>query len=186
MSGLTLSAKVQDAFFDRQAVIEQVGRANARRLSRAGAFIRRRVRTDILRRRKGTSSPGSPPHVHSRDNFATLRNVQFALNRTDESLLVGPIRINSAKKRLRAGVTTVPELLEYGGRAPVEEMRDEPTPMNPDPEWRLARGFVGTRLGVDRRTRTAEYAARPFMGPAFRKEVAAGTIGSLFAYGGAS
>ncbi len=52
---LTYSAK--DVFFDRQAVVDAIGKAEAKQLSRIGAFIRRTAQRKVLRFRKRTSVP---------------------------------------------------------------------------------------------------------------------------------
>lgn len=168
-------AQMQSWFFDRPEVLRRIGMANARRLRRAGAFIRRRAQTDILRRRKGVSAPGQPPHVHSRDRFASLRNIQFFLDRSGEALIVGPVKLNLASRDAH-GSKTVPELLEFGGTAAIDEEQFIGSDI-----WyrrdRRRRGSPNKRY----RTRTARYTARPFMGPALEKEIAAGTLQDLFA-----
>lgn len=174
-SGFTLSANIQDQFFDRAAVIDRMGAANARRLSRIGAYIRRRARTNILRRRKGVSSPGSPPSVHSKDSVATLRNIQFAADRTTESMICGPIKLNQVNET-QDGRISVPEVLEKGGTITIYEQRYANTDQWYRQDRRRAR-----RPGVEYRKRAANYAARPFMGPALKHEIDAGTVGNIFA-----
>lgn len=108
-------------FFDRKAVIEAVGRANAKNLSKAGSFIRTSARSS-LRRRKRTSSPGEPPSIHSRDRVATLKNIWFVFEPRRRSVVVGPLRLNG--KQLRGSDReTVPELHELGGHAIVGKRR---------------------------------------------------------------
>jgi len=85
---LTIDLRMKDFFFDRQAVIERMSRANHKALVKAGAFIRRRARSS-LRRRKRISPAGGPPSVHSQDPIATLRNILFAYDTQQESLVVG-------------------------------------------------------------------------------------------------
>jgi hypothetical protein len=51
------------SFFDRAKVKNAVDAGTRRVLSRFGAFVRTRARTSI-RKRKGTSPPGGPPHAH--------------------------------------------------------------------------------------------------------------------------
>lgn len=118
-NSLTVSASIKDSFFDRERVIEQIGRENAKRLGRAGAFIRRTARSS-LRRRKGSSTPGNPPSVHSRDRSATLKNILFGLD--GESVLIGPVGLSSRRLR-NSSAQTVPELIEKGGTAMVKGKR---------------------------------------------------------------
>lgn len=154
--GFTVHASAKDFFFDRQKVIDAMTAENRKRLSKAGAYIRKRARTDILRRRKQPSRPGQPPSVHSRDSFATLKNILFYANQDWESVIIGPRAIPSLRLK-RSNRTTVPELMEKGGWS-VNERR--------------IRGRTVSNVG--------RYQARPFMGPALDKEVRAGTIGNLW------
>jgi hypothetical protein len=131
-------------FFDRQAVIDVVGRANAKNLSRAGSFIRRSARSS-LRRRKRVSEPGQPPSVHTQDRVATLKNIWFVFERRRASVVVGPLRLNGSTLR-GSNRSTVPELHELGGSAVLESRKKK-------------------------RRRRARYAARPFMGPAMKREL---------------
>lgn len=131
-------------FFDRQAVIEAVGRANAQNLSRAGSFIRRSARSS-LRRRKRVSEPGQPPSVHTQDRVATLKNIWFVFERRRTSVVVGPLRLNGSTLR-GSDRSTVPELHELGGSAVLVSRKKK-------------------------RRRRARYAARPFMGPAMKREL---------------
>ena len=131
-------------FFDRQAVIDAVGRANAKNLSRAGSFIRRAARSS-LRKRKRVSEPGQPPSVHTQDRVATLKNIWFVFERRRASVVVGPLRLNGSTLR-GSNRSTVPELHELGGSAVLESRKKK-------------------------RRRRVRYAARPFMGPAMKREL---------------
>ena len=131
-------------FFDRQAVIDAVGRANARNLSRAGSFIRRAARSS-LRKRKRVSEPGQPPSVHTQDRVATLKNIWFVFERRRASVVVGPLRLNGSTLQ-GSNRATVPELHELGGSAVLESRKTK-------------------------RRRRARYAPRPFMGPAIKREL---------------
>jgi hypothetical protein len=62
MIRMTFRAAKQ-GFFDRALVQQKVAKAERRVLSRFGAFVRTRAKTSI-RKKKGTSPPGSPPHSH--------------------------------------------------------------------------------------------------------------------------
>ena len=131
-------------FFDRQAVIDAVGRANAKNLSRAGSFIRRAARSS-LRKRKRVSEPGQPPSVHTQDRVATLKNIWFVFERRRASVVVGPLRLNGSTLQ-GSNRSTVPELHELGGSAVLESRKTK-------------------------RRRRARYAPRPFMGPAMKREL---------------
>ena len=131
-------------FFDRKAVIDAVGQANARNLSRAGSFIRRAARSS-LRKRKRASQPGRPPSVHTQDRVATLKNIWFVFERRRASVIVGPLRLGSSTLR-GSNRSTVPELHELGGSAVLESRKTK-------------------------QRRRARYAPRPFMGPAMEREL---------------
>ena len=60
---MTFQAAKQ-GFFDRAKVKNAVDAGTRRVLSRFGAFVRTRAKTSI-RKKKGTSPPGSPPHSHT-------------------------------------------------------------------------------------------------------------------------
>ncbi len=158
MSGISVSLDVKDMFFDRARVLEQIGRENAKRLSRAGAFIRQTAQRDVLKRassgrgkkkkRSPSAKPGQPPLVHSRDSRASLRFILFSLDRDWESVVIGPVGLPSRRLR-NSTAQTVPELMEFGGTAMVGRKR-------------------------------RHYAKHPFMSLALQMEVDKGTIGNLW------
>lgn len=120
-------------FFDRAAVTDPFTKGERRVLSKFGAYVRQRARTSI-RKRKGTSPPGSPPFSH----VGTLRNgILFARDDDRRSVVIGPVPY---------GRGVAPNLLEYGG--------------------------TGT-VGPKGKPRTATYAPRPYMRPAFAAELPA-------------
>ena len=129
-------------FFDRQIVINAVGSAGAKNLSKAGSFIQRSARSS-LRRRKRASLPGEPPSVHTKDRVATLKNIWFVFDPARRSVVVGPLKLNSSRLE-GSNRETVPSLHELGGFAVV---------------------------GNQKRKRRAIYAPRPFMGPAMEREL---------------
>lgn len=168
---ITVTANIKDRFFDREKVVQQIGRANVRKLSKMGAFIQRRARTSLrrgprrrIRGRTVPSTPGTPPRVWSRDSFATLKNILFGLSRDNNAVLIGP-RIVPSRKPKGSSAQTVPELLEHGGTAMVAVDPDSGEPLGYTPK-------------DDRNVvmRKANYSARPFMGPALQAEIAAGTV----------
>lgn len=139
----TVGFNKKQFFFDRQIVIDAVGRASAKNLSQAGSFIRRSARSS-LRRRKKVSPPGQPPSVHTQDRVATLKNIWFVFDPAQRSVVVGPLKLNGSRLE-GSNRQTVPSLHELGGTA-----------------------VVGGRR---KRKRRAKYAPRPFMGPAMEREL---------------
>jgi hypothetical protein len=103
-------------FFDRRAVIDAVGRANATVLAKAGAFIRRSAKGTI-RYAKGVSKPGNPPHAHESTKHgkdSPLRElIFFAYDDATNSLVVGPTPFQ--------GPAIAPRVLELGGTAPARK-----------------------------------------------------------------
>lgn len=169
-------------FFDRKLVQDKVDAARIRNLSKIGAFVRTRARRSI-RKRKGASKPGNPPHSH----VGLLREgILFAYDNDSGGVVVGPRKLNQVSVvngQFRSG--TVPEILEYGGTIGVVE------------EWtHWLRNKNGTRGGWVRldlrrrgakklaivavhdpgmlaltRNRQVKIEARPFMQPALRAEI---------------
>lgn len=139
---MIVSFRDKGAFFDRQAIIDAVGAANARNLSKAGSFVRRGARSS-LRRRKKPSAPGSPPSVHTNHPVATLKSIWFVLDRSRLSVVIGPVRLNG-RSLLGSDRGTVPELMELGGSATLEKRK---------------------------KRRRVRYSPRPFMGPALQREL---------------
>ena len=105
-------ARITKTFFDRRAVVEAVGRANAKVLSKAGAFIRRSAKGNI-RYSKNPSKPGQPPHAHKSKKSgkgSPLRElIYFAYDNRTASLVIGPTPFR--------GPAIVPKVLELGGMA---------------------------------------------------------------------
>jgi hypothetical protein len=108
MIGMTFQVAKQ-GFFDREKVKRSVDAGTRRVLSKFGAFVRQRARTSI-RRRKGTSPPGSPPYSH----VGLLRKfILFAYDTQRKSVVIGPTLTKEG--------STAPRLLEYGGDAVIED-----------------------------------------------------------------
>lgn len=152
-------------FFDRPAVINAVDKATRKALSKFGAFVRRAARSS-LRRRKKSSAAGSPPSVHTSDKVATLKNIQFAYEPARQSVIVGAIKLNQTA--VVQGVNTagtLPALMEYGGEQGILEVFRRGRWTRAD--QRSRRKIAGQKT----RVRQARYAPRPFMGPAFQKEL---------------
>ena len=105
-----IEMRVKTLFFDTPRVRRAVGAATRAALSKAGAFIRTTARHSI-RKRKGVSEPGSPPHSHE---GSLRRLIFFAYEPTSETVVIGPVRF-------RAG--EAPPLLEFGGAVTRKDRR---------------------------------------------------------------
>jgi len=145
---IRLNAKTKSLFFDRDDVIKAMDEKQRKSLSRFGAFVRRRARTSI-RRRKRVSAPGKPPSAHSKDKFATPKNILFFYDPSSASVIIGPVAINGQiGNPLRA--------LEFGGRHQFERT--------------FSRYLKGVKTHKYELV-TATYRARPFMQPALEAEL---------------
>jgi hypothetical protein len=92
------------SFFDREKVTRAVDRGRRQALARSGGLIRTTARRS-MRRRRGRSRPGQPPHAHA----GQLRDLLFfAYDDRTRSVIVGPAAFPRR--------TGVPGLLEFGGR----------------------------------------------------------------------
>jgi hypothetical protein len=178
---LTVDASIKDRFFDRARVIESLGRADARRLSKMGAFVQRRAKTDILRRapkrkrkdgRRAAARPGAPPLVHSNDSFASLRNILFGLSDDNNAVVIGPRFVPSLRLQ-GASDSTVPGLLTRGGTARMEQWS------NDGDVWHMGKSSQAEY----HRTVNARFHEHPFMGPALQKEIDVGLVQNVFSAG---
>lgn len=194
---------MKSMFFDRAAVKNSLSKAEHKNLSKIGAYVRKRARS-LLRKRKKASSPGSPPSVHTADKVASLRNILFAYLPREHSVIIGPVGLNQVNYMAAGYKTTIPALMEFGGLLNIREWRFDlldkrtaemvakyPSMMKFAETWtrRDMRWFMTSRhrkwtlndLGIEQRVRAASYPARPFMGPALQAEIDAGTIAGVWA-----
>lgn len=121
MIGMKL-AQAKQGFFDREKVQKKQDAATRRALAKFGAFVRRRARSSI-RKRKGISQPGSPPSSHT----GLLRdNIFFVAEPERTNVVIGPILLNGTKS------TTSLKALEHGGPS-VMERRGKKVPILLEP-----------------------------------------------------
>lgn len=142
-------------FLDRAEVKDAVDRGTRVALSKFGAFVRRRSRSSI-RKRKAISQPGQPP---TNREGSLRRLIFFAFDPEAKSVVIGPVPFKQGK---------APALLEYGGTVPgngrVIFITREPGRDN--------RGQFVTR-GRQRLVLNGDlvYRPRPFMQPAYEAEL---------------
>lgn len=153
-------------FFDRKVVQNAVDKQQRRAISRSLAFVRRRARS-LLRRRKRVSAAGSPPSVHSDPG---LKTILFAYDMRTKGGIVGPVKLNKVSMT-STGPVPIPGVMELGGSLRIQE-----TQSNTDGRWYRRNLRSKMRPGQKKRTRTVKYPARPFMGPALEMESEAGNI----------
>lgn len=120
--GINFSTRLKSVFFDRAVVKNSLDKWTLDKLSSLGAFVRTSARS-LLRKRKRVSRPGEPPSIHSQDDNATLRKVEFGYDAARGSVVIGPMPLNH--KHLIGGQIqrgAVPRTLERGGRIGFREM----------------------------------------------------------------
>jgi hypothetical protein len=171
---MNVTFKVREAFFDRPKVIKALKRAKRKALSKAGAFVRKRARSS-LRRRKRASAPGSPPSAHASSSQPSLKTILFAFQAASESTIVGPVQLNQVNFTVESVTSTVPGLHERGETAIIREYRYAPIEGDSaSVNWRRVDGRrrYDERPGYrfESRRRTARYPKRPFMRPALEAE----------------
>lgn len=167
-------------------------KARRRILSKAGAWVRTAARSS-LRRRKKPSQPGTPPSVHAESSArATLKKIYFAYDPPNDSVVIGPEKLNQVNFNIAGVRTSVPNVHEFGGTIAIREWMftalDErtidiveryPSSFNwldewtrRDLRWKMTsrkRKWTLAKFGVKTRVRNANYPARPFMQPALKK-----------------
>jgi hypothetical protein len=129
--------------FDPTKVLDRAERAELSALAKFGAYVRRRAKSSIRKRRR-SAEPGSPPSSH----VGWIRDfLFFFVGRKKKDVVIGPILLNSVSSES----DRAPELLEKGGDA-------------------VRRRYDAKRrtYGSMRRLR---YRGNPFMVPAFNAEL---------------
>jgi hypothetical protein len=156
---LTLACK--DWFFDRKGLEAKVAKARVRALSKMGAYVQRKVKTRILRRRKASAPPGQPPSIHTESGALGLKTIIFAYDRSTDSVVVGPALLNQQQENwIEGGTIKVPGLMEFGGVVTIQERS-----VDGGRTWRRRDLRRNPRPGELFRRRRAIYKPHPFMGP---------------------
>jgi hypothetical protein len=164
--------KASTYFFDKKLVKGLLTDTTRKALSKAGAFVQRTAKLSLSRTGKKPSKPGTPP----RKRVGLLRDqVFFVFDPDTFSVVVGPRRLNMvAMSPLKRGgfqktAGNVPGLHEFGGKQGIIERKFK----SEGPEgWRRAdlRRNRDSET-YDYRLRVARYPARPYMGPALRRNL---------------
>lgn len=162
-----IDIKIKDSFFDREKVLRKIDRGRRQMLSRMGAFVRTRAKSSI-KYSPAPSYPGDPPKA--RRGSAFRRSILFGYDHSSDSVVVGPIRYNGRNTR-------APELLEHGGAHTLKKERHiqllKTTRHGKSRQKRVR--ATGRWITIPAGTKLT-YAARPFMSPALKKEIQAGTF----------
>ena len=158
MAGNFIGMKPGLVFFDHKKLRKNVDRKKIRFLARFGAFVRRSARSSIKPGGKSgkTSAPGEPPR--SQTGYLK-RGIFFAYNLKTESVVIGPIIVPT-----KYGGPNVLQSLEEGGSVMAKIASVQAGGRNAAGQFtkKKLRGF---------KTVKADVKARPFMGPAFQKEL---------------
>lgn len=159
---------ITEFFFDRLEIENRLAAKERRAMSKIGSYIRTSARTS-LRRRKGTSPPGSPPSVHSTDKIATLKNILFGYQPSSHSVIAGPVGLNQFNYESSAQASRpIPAIMEHGGTVAIHEERWKTIGGNSRWYRRDMRRSPSDRKLY--RVRIANYQPRPFMAPALERE----------------
>lgn len=153
-------------FFDERAVRDALNKGTRRALSKFGAYVRTRAKSSI-RKRKGVSKPGSPPSSHT---GKLKKYIYFGYDQRARSVVIGAVPFSNSRAQ---------ELLEHGGRTRLRQRVFRVGQLGPlresDVGDRRRWARLRTNAQAVRATRlyngNATYRARPFMTPAFIKEL---------------
>ncbi len=142
------------SYFDRQAVIDAIGKAQAGVLSRQGALVRTIMKRS-MRKKKGPAPAGSPPNRHE----GSLAKIEFALDRITNSCVVGPAKL---------GKGNAPEIQDKGGKVKVRGILNRKGEFIP---LRImsAKGRAGAVASGRVIVQLRKVEARPFSQPALEK-----------------
>jgi hypothetical protein len=92
-------------FFDKTKVKKNIDARTKKVLSKFGAFVRRRARQSI-RKRKGTSKPGQVPFSHT---GILKKFIFFGYDSAKRSVVIGAVKVSGKSGK-------APFALEHGGR----------------------------------------------------------------------
>lgn len=169
--GLNLSKS--KFLFDKQGranpIREVLGKAVFAAWNKWGGFVRKSAQRNI-RRRNRVSSPGESPT----DQTGILRKwIEYAFDESAWSVVVGPRKTNQVFfNGDGAPVTgTVPQILEEGGKITIQEVQQPRTGKWVRQDLRFKRTNNGGQATWPRRRRPVTIDARPYMQPAFDKNV---------------
>jgi len=131
----------QGGFFDRPGVLRIIDRGTAAGLSKFGAYVRQTAQQSI--RSPGKKGKPSKPGKPPKNRTGKLKdNIFFTYDPNRRSVVIGPTSFNG-------GGGKAPATLEYGGT------------------FTRTRRYPSGRIT----TRTYSIAARPYMTPAFEKNL---------------
>ena len=104
-------------WFDSREAVRYMRKDERRRLNSAGRDIQFAARR-LIRKRKGASLPGHPPHYHDAPGISFRRSILRAYDVASKSVVIGAIKFGSSS-------VDVPGVLEYGGTSRAYGKRDK-------------------------------------------------------------
>ncbi len=179
-------------FFDTKEVKSRVSEATRKILSKFGAFVRQTAKQSI-KTKTTTSKPGQPPHSHT---GALKRFIFFGYDKAKESVVVGPTKLakkGNAPEALEKGGASIKRKnprrkdrkIGDGGVVLLRKTNSASSKVVKDwenrPRW-VTFGSLRTAGQVTHaekletviwgpKTISGTIRARPYMGPAFEKEL---------------
>lgn len=183
---------VEDAVGKKYTVILTKAGSYTRQRARSKLKVSKRVREDAAYYgHNQPSPPGRPPRSWSEHAVASLRNIQYQFDPSKMSIFVGPVALNMGGMGQHGAI---PGLHEHGGTHRILEWRFNELALKRSwlgwykyrssvkfsNEWRRRdlrwrdvsrkrRRHALSDIGVETRTRVANYDARPYMGPSLKQ-----------------
>lgn len=196
-AGYTLDYAVK-FFLDKPELIKRLVKQERRAFMRIGGFLRQTMRNSM--KLSTASQPhsiaGQPPKYSPASGIGNIRNsILFFYQPNTHSLIVGPIKLNNASSSGVRPISrkTIPELLNLGGTAAGPSQRvllntktgkfvypysrgGQMIVKRMTNRTKRRRGGVRAYRWVVLKAGTRTYRARPFVGPALKKAMAANRL----------
>lgn len=117
------------AYFDSRPIKRGLDRVTRSAMSHWGAIVRKTAQWS-MKKKKGTSAPGKPPHAHAGRKGGKLRALlSYAYDPNDKSVVVGPERFQKGEApSLQEGGGTAVRKITEGGRTRRKRVRYRPRP----------------------------------------------------------
>lgn len=175
--GPKIEAKVSKIKWEQKRIEKANHRCAARGVRESLGFIATRAKTKELRRKKGPSEAGKPPHVHTRKALSVIR---YEYDYHALTGVVGPVIQHRSDGKAK-NQSTVPATLEYGGSYSIKEHWQQFGNSKTEGRWvRTTRANSRSGKKLRHRTRRITIKPRPFIRPALKFEMQAGNLNEAF------
>lgn len=158
-----VQVRMKDAFFDKKAVIDAIGRARATVLSKFGAKVRKRAQASLVYTKDGKPAPpGGPPFARR------SRQITRKSRKTGQAVLS-----KKTGQALKRNVSFLREFtyFAFDGRTASVVIGPERLNSTVDPRALAALEFGGPSTAIDKGRRVPiSVRPHPFMGPALQAE----------------